>query len=252
MRTSILALALGLLGPGLLGFGVSPARAAADYLLEIEGIPGEVASAPHQDWIAVRSFQSGVTNPPGSPRPGSTGFVLTKQIDKATPLLMLACAQGQRLDRARLEVVRQGTNQPLKFFVIEMEDVLITSFGQTAREDANDRTEEVMLDAGRFTMTYFRFDLDDQPVEDLSVYWDFIRNEGGIISNFKVVVARENNQLRLTWPAQAGRTYHVHGSTSVDGTFGVDQTITATETGPLSTTMPFTSPNRFFYVEEVQ
>lgn len=251
MRASILA--FGLMATGILGFGVSRACAAADYFLKIEGIPGEAASESHKDWITLQSFQSGTTNPPAAPTAGSTGFVLTKGIDKATPKLMLACAQEQKLNRARLEVLRQGVNQPLRFFILEMEDVYVTSFGHGATEDAgSDATETLRLHAGVFTMTHLQFDTDGQPVEDLSVYWDFIRNEGGIVPAFKLVVQRENDTLSLTWPARADRTYHIHGGASFDAPFMVDQTVTATETGPFSATVPLTSPHRFFYVEEVQ
>jgi type VI secretion system secreted protein Hcp len=249
MRASILA--IGFAALGFLGFGAGSASAAVGYFLKIDGVDGEAPPGPHKDWIEILSFQTGIARPPGQGSPTSTGMLITKQLDKATPKLMLACADGSRLDRAKVELVRQGTNQPMQFFKIELKNVYVTSYSATGDAADPSGNETALLTAEEFAMTYVQFDADDQAVDDLTVYWDFLRNEGGIVPIFKLVVVQEGDDLVLTWPARADRTYHVRGSASVDGTYAIDQTVTAAETGPLNTTVPITSPHRFFLIEEV-
>lgn len=251
MRTRILAFALLVLG--LCGNWLPTARAAADYFLKLDDIRGEATADSHKDWIEIQSFQWGVTRPPGTNPAANSGSIFTKKADKATPLLMLACAKKDNLDRAAVEFVHdQQDGSPVRYYRYELENVLITSYGSRAGEDpGTDVAETLRLDATKIKLSYVQFDADNRPVEELAVYWDFLRDEGGVVGPaFKVVIEPDGNQLRLTWPTQQGRTYHIRGSSSVNGVYSIEQTVTAAETGSLSTTVPVNLPHRFFLVEE--
>src|SRR5215467_4457174 len=88
---------------------------ASDYLLEIEGIKGESKDSKHPNTIEVESFSWGASND-GSAAHGSgagTGKVhfqdvhFTTQVNKSSPELLLACANGKHIKKAQLFVRKQ-------------------------------------------------------------------------------------------------------------------------------------------------
>lgn len=247
-----LLLPFSLIAIGLCAFGVRTAHAAVDVFLKIDGIPGEAASESHKNWIELVSFQTGVTNPPGTNQSFSTEITTAKIVDKATPKLMEACARGQLLDKVAVEFIREGARGKVQFCRIEMENVMVTSYGHRVPAKGNSvATEEVTLSAEGIALSYVQFDESDRLLEDTKAYWDFLRGEGGIIRAFNMIARQEGSTIVITWPAEEGRTYRVLGSSSVDGIYGVQETITAPETGPLSTAIPMLPAHRFFLVEEL-
>jgi type VI secretion system secreted protein Hcp len=55
-----------------------------------------------------------------------TDISFTKQSDLSSPILMQTCASGKTLPRAKLEFMRaDGQGQSIKYFEIELENVLI-------------------------------------------------------------------------------------------------------------------------------
>ncbi|HXJ67085.1 MAG TPA: type VI secretion system tube protein Hcp [Actinomycetota bacterium] len=109
---------------------------AFDAFLKIEGIKGESFDSAHKGEIDILSFSWGVTNT-GSFATGSGGGTgkasfqdlhFTHKVDKASPLLMLACAQGKHIPTATLTVRKQGGKVPLEYLKVTMEDVLVSSY----------------------------------------------------------------------------------------------------------------------------
>lgn len=108
---------------------------ASDYLLEIDGIKGESGDSKHKDTIEVDSFSWGATNS-GSHSSGTGGGAgkvsfqdvhFTMSVNKSSPLLMLACAEGKHIKKAVLFVRKQGGDQQ-EFYTITLEDVLVSSY----------------------------------------------------------------------------------------------------------------------------
>src|ERR1700709_1126786 len=93
-RASVLAAVL------LVMFGYSPSlRAAVNMFLDITGIPGESTDPIHTNQVDVLAWSWGMYNSgtTGSAVAGKSTFQylnLTKYVDKASPLLMLHCANG--------------------------------------------------------------------------------------------------------------------------------------------------------------
>jgi len=109
--------------------------AAVDYLLEIDGIKGESSDSKFKDAIEVQSFGWGVTNT-GSHASGGGGgsgkasfadLSFTSSVNKASPLLMLACATGQHIKKAVLHIRKQGGDQQ-EYITITLEDLLVSSY----------------------------------------------------------------------------------------------------------------------------
>ena len=109
--------------------------AAVDYFLKIDGIAGESQDSKHKDEIELQSWSWGEANS-GSHAVGAGGgagkvqmqdfhFVMTE--NKASPILMLACAGGDHIKKAQLTCRKAGKDQQ-EFLVIKFSDLLVSSF----------------------------------------------------------------------------------------------------------------------------
>jgi len=107
---------------------------AADTFAKLGDIKGESIDDKHKDEIEVMSFSWGVANA-GSMGYGTGGgegkatfhdLSFTHKIDKASPVLMQACATGVHLKDGTITVRKAGKGQQ-EFLVIKMNDVIITS-----------------------------------------------------------------------------------------------------------------------------
>ena len=137
---------------------------ASDYLLEIDGIKGESQDAKHKETIEVSSFSWGVTNPGsfasgGGGGAGKSNFQdlhFTGSVNKSSPLLAKACATGQHIKKANLFVRKAGTEQQ-DYYVIKLEDVLISSYQSGGSEGSQ------ALPTDQFSLNFAKIEYDYSP-----------------------------------------------------------------------------------------
>src|SRR5262245_36521295 len=106
---------------------------ASGIFAKIGDIKGESTDATHKDEIEVLSFSWGVAHPAsGSSGGGGVGgratfkdLSIVHHIDKATPLLLKACAAGTVLKEGTI-THRKAGEVPLEFLIIKMNDIVIT------------------------------------------------------------------------------------------------------------------------------
>ena len=105
---------------------------ASDIFAKLGDIKGESPDDKHKDEIEVLSFSWGVTslNDPVGPgsaagKPAFQNLSITHSIDKASPLLLKACATGMHLKEATITHRKAGKGQQ-EYLIIKMNDVLIT------------------------------------------------------------------------------------------------------------------------------
>jgi type VI secretion system secreted protein Hcp len=118
--------------------------AVGDYFLKIDGIPGESQDAKHKDEIQLLSYSFGESQAGTMAFGGGGGagkvqmqdFQFTMNVNKASPKLFLACAQGTHIKQAILTGRKAGKNQQ-GFLKVTLEDVLVSQYQTTgdARED---------------------------------------------------------------------------------------------------------------------
>ncbi len=132
----------------ILAFSAPLVHAASDYLLKLEGIKGESSDARYPGTIEVSSFSWGVSNPASTTAGGGgTGkasfqdFHFVCNNDKSSPLLMLACAQGNHIPSATLYVRKPssdptGGEAPAEYMEITLTDILVSSFSSNAAPPA--------------------------------------------------------------------------------------------------------------------
>ncbi len=159
MKKSVVArlFAAGIVAVMCLG---SAAFGASDYLLTIDGVPGESQDVCHPGAIEIQGYSFDLTGPRRTAfvGGGGTGKVslsdisFTKRMDKSSPNLMQACATGKHFPSAKLFVRKQGTEQQ-DFLQITLTDVMVSSYSQTGSQ-GDIPTESVSLN---FTKIEFSF-----------------------------------------------------------------------------------------------
>lgn len=118
---------------------------AIDVYLQIDGIKGESNDSTHKDWIECRSVAWEVLQPKSATASTSGGhtaertehrdIVLSKLTDLASPVLLQNCSSGKTLPKAKLEFLRaDGQGERIKYFEIELENVLIGSVSPAVNE----------------------------------------------------------------------------------------------------------------------
>lgn len=114
---------------------------AIDVYLQIDGIKGESQDSAHQGWIELSSAHWGVTQPKSATASTGGGHTaercehrtlkLSKMADLASPILMQHCSMGKTIPKAKLEFMRaDGDGKPVKYYQIELENVLIANIDQ--------------------------------------------------------------------------------------------------------------------------
>ena len=133
---------------------------APDIFAKIGTIKGESLDAKHKDEVEVLSWSWGVSQAGGTGPGGGAGtgkasfsdFHLTHQIDKASPLLMAACATGAHIKDATITARKAGKGQQ-EFLIIKMNDIIITSV-QPSLSDGQVGVESVALKPAQVDLEY--------------------------------------------------------------------------------------------------
>jgi type VI secretion system secreted protein Hcp len=136
--------------------------ASVDYFLKIDGIDGESMDHKHKAEIQIESFSWGATNS-GSHALGAGGgsgkvsmqdFHFTMPVNKATPKLMLACANGQHIKKAVLTCRKAGKEQQ-EYMKVTFTDLLVSSY-QTGGSGGSNvlPIEQISLNFAKVEMEY--------------------------------------------------------------------------------------------------
>jgi type VI secretion system secreted protein Hcp len=169
---------------GFLLMGVGTAFAASDYFLKIDGIDGESRAVGHEKSIEVMSWSWGVSNTSSAGTGGGGGagksspkpLLITKGIDKASPLLFKACANGQHIKKAELEVRHpgkgggRGDESYLKY---TFEDLTCGDFTNSA----DPVSEAVSLNYAKVKMEYKPQDEKGKFLDSIIAGWDWVANK---------------------------------------------------------------------------
>lgn len=136
--------------------------AAVDYFLKINGIKGESMDSKHKDEIDLESWSWGETNSGTHAGGGGGGagkvsmqdFHFVMKMNKATPVLMLACATGKHIPDALLVCRKAGTEQQ-EYLKIKFSDLLVSSYqtGGSAHGDVVP-TDQISLNYSKIEFEY--------------------------------------------------------------------------------------------------
>jgi len=134
---------------------------ASDIFAKIGDIKGESLDSKHKDEVEVLSWSWGVQQSGTMARGGGGGegkasfndFNFTHAVDKASPVLMKACATGEHIKEATITVRKAGKGQQ-EFLIIKMNDILITSVNPSGSGDGASTAENVALQCSKVDLEY--------------------------------------------------------------------------------------------------
>lgn len=159
--------------------------AANDMFLKIDGIEGESVDKAHRNEIDVLAWsfggsQSGDTQTGARRGAGKTDIQdlsITKWIDSATPKLMETMVSGRHYENATLTLRRAGARgNQAEYFVMIMEDVIVTSVSMAGSGGEDRMTEDITLKFARFHISYRPTKADGSAGVAVEVKWDISKN----------------------------------------------------------------------------
>lgn len=172
-RTFVLALSVAM---GLLTLP-DATRAQTEVFLQIEGVEGESMERDCRGCILVESFEWGAVNAADlsartAGRAVFSDLSIFKPVDKASPVLLQACATGKRFAQATLRVVSAGR----EFYRLELTDVLVSANSVSAAHGSQLPMEALSLAFGRAEWTYTAYGADGRMQGEVVGSWDLRTN----------------------------------------------------------------------------
>jgi type VI secretion system secreted protein Hcp len=133
---------------------------AVDIFLKLDGIDGESQQKGYEKWIEIHSFSWGATNSMTHAHGGGGGagkvsvhdISFTHAFDKASPALMMHCAQGKHIKSAIISARKAGGTQQ-DYLTYKLTDLLVSSY-QSGGQSSDVPTEQVTLNFNKFEIRY--------------------------------------------------------------------------------------------------
>lgn len=159
---------------------------AIDVYLQIEGIKGESADADFKGWIECVSANWGMSQPKSATastgaghsaeRCEMTDISIIKVADVSSPQLMLSCASGRKIPRAKLNFMRaDGSGERILYFEVELTTVIVGSVHPHI-EPGNLLTEHVSLKFGKVIWKYAQQKIGGGSCGNSQGGWDLMGN----------------------------------------------------------------------------
>jgi type VI secretion system secreted protein Hcp len=156
---------------------------AVDMFLKLDGIKGESKDSKHKDEIHIESFSWGMsqTGTHGVGGGGGAGKVsvhdisITKNVDKSSTAMMLACCNGKHI-KDGLITVRKAGEKPLEYLKLTLTDILVSGI-QHAGHGSELLSENVTLNFSKFKLEYQEQKPDGSGVTAGEIGWDIKKNE---------------------------------------------------------------------------
>ena len=144
-----------------------------EIFLQVDGVEGEVLGSGRAGWIAVDSFNYGITRPVGADEKADhKGMTLVKSVDRASPFLYLHCSTGQVLEEVVLEITHT-TADYVGVQEFRMRRATITSMQTSGSTGNKGATERLTLRYQAIAWTYVRIDpVSGSVISELTMQWD--------------------------------------------------------------------------------
>src|SRR5215475_9742224 len=156
---------------------------AVDMFLKLDGIKGESSDSKHKGEIDIESFSWGMSQSGGGHRGSGSGsgkvevsdVSIQKVVDKSSPSLMLACANGKHIAKGTITVRKAGEN-PLDYLTIDLENILVSNYQASGANSADIPTETVTFNFGKMKVEYWTQSDKGAKGENANFSWDVAQN----------------------------------------------------------------------------
>jgi len=159
--------------------------AAVDYFLKLDGIDGESADSKHKGEIDIQSFSWGATQSGtfagggggGAGKVAMQDFHFVMQVNKASPKLMLACANGEHIPKAVM-ICRKAGKEQQEYMKWTFSDVLVSSY-QTGGSGQSDIVpmDQISLNYAKVEFEYKEQKADGTLGGTVKAGWDLKQNK---------------------------------------------------------------------------
>ena len=134
---------------------------ASGIFAKIGNIKGASLDSKHKGEVELLSWSWGVAQSGTMAHGGGGGegkasfhdFNFTHHIDKASPVLLKACATGEHIKEATITVRKAGKGQQ-EFLIIKMNDIIVTGVSPSGTDEGNTSTESVALQFAKVDLEY--------------------------------------------------------------------------------------------------
>jgi type VI secretion system secreted protein Hcp len=156
---------------------------AVDMFLKVDGADGESQDDAHAGEIDILAYSFGASNSGTAHIGGGAGagkvsvqdLNITKYIDKATPNLILFCANGKHIPECLL-TVRKAGESPLEYIKLTLTDCLITNVSAGGSQGEDRLTENVTINFAEFKYEYTPQKADGSGDAPVTVGWNVAKN----------------------------------------------------------------------------
>jgi len=156
---------------------------AADMFLNLDGIKGESSDSKHKGEIDILSFSWGMSQEGSGHRGTGSGagkvdvqdITLHKYVDKASPSLMLCCANGKHIAKGKL-TIRKAGESPLDYLTMDMEKIFVSAY-QTSGSGGEVLTEQINLNFVKVKLEYWTQTDKGAKGDNANFSWDVAQNE---------------------------------------------------------------------------
>jgi type VI secretion system secreted protein Hcp len=146
------------------------ATAAMDIFLQLDGIKGESVTIKFEDQMEVFSWSFGLSRTvsgagTGAARSGklcASDISVMKQFDKSSPQIMTNMVSGKVIPKGKMSFVKLNGDLPLPYLVIELNNVLISSYQVSGSSDERP-IDSVSLHFSTAKLTYTQTNPDGSP-----------------------------------------------------------------------------------------
>jgi type VI secretion system secreted protein Hcp len=157
---------------------------AVDVFLKLGTIKGESKDSKHEGEIDILSWswgisQTGSVGHGGGGGAGKANFSdlsIMHALDKASPVLMAACATGEHIKDATLVARKAGKGQQ-EYLIIKMTDILITSVQPSGSSE--EPMESVSMQCAKVDLEYKPQKPDGSLDAGLHFKYDIVANKEG-------------------------------------------------------------------------
>jgi len=152
----------------------SLAYSAVDIFLKMTGIDGESMIQDHEGEIDILAWSWAISN---EVQNGSAGraivspLIVTKYIDKASPLLALKVLTGEIIEEAILVVLKAGED-PLEYLKITMTNVWIVNLSNGGSGGEDRLIESVTIAFSKVCYEYTPQKEDGSGGDPIEICWD--------------------------------------------------------------------------------
>jgi type VI secretion system secreted protein Hcp len=152
--------------------------------LKVDGMPGDSIDDTHKDWIDILGVGSGVILPidtlmPGgiiTEKPTFKDIEVIKYVDKATPKLLLACAEGTIIKQVIIEFC-QSTGDKHLILQFKLSNGIVSKVASSFDQTSKKMTEIVSFKYAKIEWTCWQFNTDTGEWTSVSSGWDLFTNQ---------------------------------------------------------------------------